>query len=428
MINMIPLASIIDWIKAPFGYLLQGSYELTHSYAVAIIIFALVIRIVLLPFSIKQQKGMVKQAKLRPKEMEIRNKYKGRTDKKTQEKLNQEIMDLYQREHYSPFSGCLPLLIQLPVILILFYVVTAPISYIVPAVNKSDVYFTVNYTEDYVPNAVDKYVNGKLSLNFEEDFEKNARFSIRDGYIYDQNGERIGTASGISVDSLTDKHEEIRKGAIKAAINEWFPSEDGKAKSYSEIVFIQDYKNASDEERAALNAAIPNAEELADFNCNLFGFIDLLGFPKFFNWLLILPVLSGITAFLQTMLTKKLNGAAQPQEQNDATKSLKIMDYAMPLFNVYITYIVPASVGFYWLMSNVIMIGQNFLLAKLIPIPKLEELMEEDKQNKKAQKKAKKNGASYTVSEDEFTVVEESKNGALGDFDFGELKDDKKDE
>ncbi|MGN1128405.1 MAG: YidC/Oxa1 family membrane protein insertase [Candidatus Flemingiibacterium sp.] len=124
------MTSIWDIINIPLGWILKLGYELTHNYALALFFFALVLQIILFPLGIKQQKNSVKQASLRPKEMAIRNKYAGRTDKPTQDKLNQEIMELYQRENFNPMGGCLPMLIQLPIIFSLYNVVISPLKYV----------------------------------------------------------------------------------------------------------------------------------------------------------------------------------------------------------------------------------------------------------------------------------------------------------
>lgn len=114
-----------------FGVILSFFSDITGGYYLfGLFLFALLVKIILLPFSIKQQKTSIKQAKMRPKEMAIRKKYKGRTDKVTQQKMQNEIMELYQRENYNPMSGCLPLLIQMPVIIILYNVIINPLKHI----------------------------------------------------------------------------------------------------------------------------------------------------------------------------------------------------------------------------------------------------------------------------------------------------------
>ncbi|MBQ8403943.1 MAG: membrane protein insertase YidC [Clostridia bacterium] len=121
----------MDAILQFFGTILSFFSDITGGfYLFGLFLFALLVKLILVPFAIKQQKTSIKQAKMRPKEMAIRNKYKGRTDQKTQQKMQNEVMDLYQREGYNPMGGCLPLLIQMPVILILYNVIINPLKYI----------------------------------------------------------------------------------------------------------------------------------------------------------------------------------------------------------------------------------------------------------------------------------------------------------
>ena len=121
----------MDIIYVPLGWLLKWCSNLVgNNYIVAILIIALVFEILLLPFAIKQQKNSIKQARLRPKEAAIRKKYSGRDDKPTQQKMTQEIQELYQKEGYNPMSGCLPLLIQFPLLIGLWGVITDPLKYI----------------------------------------------------------------------------------------------------------------------------------------------------------------------------------------------------------------------------------------------------------------------------------------------------------
>lgn len=119
----------MSYLYKAFGWVLDLCYKIVPNYLVAILLFALIIKIVMFPLGIKQQKNSQKQARLRPKELAIRKKYAGRNDKATQQKAQQEIMELYQKENYSMFGGCLPLLIQFPIIIALYNVIRNPLQY-----------------------------------------------------------------------------------------------------------------------------------------------------------------------------------------------------------------------------------------------------------------------------------------------------------
>ena len=121
----------MDIINKPLGWILELCSKIVGgNYFFAILIFAVFVEIILLPFGINQQKKSIKQARLRPKEQAIRKKYSGRDDRPTQMKMNEEIQELYQKEGYNPLGGCLPLLIQFPLLIALFNVVYNPLKYI----------------------------------------------------------------------------------------------------------------------------------------------------------------------------------------------------------------------------------------------------------------------------------------------------------
>ncbi len=107
-----------------FGYLLNFIYQFVNNYGLAMILFTLVIKIVMLPFSIKQQKAMKKNVKVQEKMKILQFKYKN-----DQEKLNQEMMNLYKEEKINPFSGCLSSIIQFILLISIFYMVRCPLTY-----------------------------------------------------------------------------------------------------------------------------------------------------------------------------------------------------------------------------------------------------------------------------------------------------------
>lgn len=137
---------MFDWFNSLLGMILSFFNSICgNNYLLAIVLFALLFKIILFPFSIKQQKNSVKQAKLRPKEMAIKKKYKGRDDQDSKMKMQQEIQEMYKQEGYSPFSGCLPMLLQLPIIFALYEVIRNPLTYITGAGKLTDI--TTKLTE-----------------------------------------------------------------------------------------------------------------------------------------------------------------------------------------------------------------------------------------------------------------------------------------
>lgn len=114
----------MGFISEIFGYILNFLYEQFNNYGIAIIIFSVLLRIILIPITIKQQKSLKKNAKLQKEMKEIQTKYKSNP-----EKLNQETIDLYKREKMSPFSGCFSGILQIIIILSVFWLVSKPLTY-----------------------------------------------------------------------------------------------------------------------------------------------------------------------------------------------------------------------------------------------------------------------------------------------------------
>lgn len=111
-------------ICVPLGYIMEFLYNLTNSYGLVLILLTIIVRIILVPLGVKQQKSMAKTQEIQPKLQALQQKY--RNDK---EKLNEETMKLYQESGVNPMAGCLPLLIQLPILYGLIQVIYHPIQY-----------------------------------------------------------------------------------------------------------------------------------------------------------------------------------------------------------------------------------------------------------------------------------------------------------
>ena len=115
---------MIAFFARIFGFILNFIYEIVQNYGIAIIIFSILIKLLMIPISIKQQKTMKKSARIQEKMKEIQFKYKNNP-----EKLNQETMELYKSENMSPFSGCLSAIVQIILLFAVFYLVRSPLTY-----------------------------------------------------------------------------------------------------------------------------------------------------------------------------------------------------------------------------------------------------------------------------------------------------------
>ena len=115
---------MFDFFAYTFGYVLNFIYNIVNNYGVAIILFTIFVKLLLLPISIKQQRTMKKSAKLQEQIKALQFKYKN-----DQQKMNQEMMNLYKTENMSPLSGCLSAIVQIILLLSVFYLVRSPLTF-----------------------------------------------------------------------------------------------------------------------------------------------------------------------------------------------------------------------------------------------------------------------------------------------------------
>lgn len=345
--------NIFDIIQVPFGYLMSFAYSLTHSYTIAILIFSLVVKVVLFPLGIKQQKNSQKQAALRPKEERIRKKYAGRTDRVTQQKMQQEIMELYQEEKYSPFGGCMPMLVQLVVIFCLYAVVTNPLTYM------------AHLSAEQVTQVHTVVTEMKPSQEPQKPQQTVPSTSV--------------VPSGSSVAASTK--------APQQPASYYQQIEDVQFINHNKLAFQDAFdKKYGAGKSAAFIEAIP---QLTLFNVDL-GVVPqsvgLLSIPALF------ALISMVTAYLGQIVTRKYTYQS-PVNQESGAGTMRLMNVIMPLFSGYICFtMVPVAVTIYWIATNVLSPVQQILLSKMYKVPTFtpEELKEAEKALAKKEKGEKR--------------------------------------
>ncbi|MBP3830946.1 MAG: YidC/Oxa1 family membrane protein insertase [Clostridia bacterium] len=159
-----------------FGYVLQLLYNIVGNYGWAIILFSVLVKAIMIPISIKQQRTMKKNQKIQEEVKQIQFKYKNEP-----EKMNQEMMALYKREGMSPFSGCLSSIIQIVLLFSVFLLVRQPLTYMVKmdtdVISKMENVITEQEEGNknaYAEIAVIQYVNNldnKTSVSKDESFD-----------------------------------------------------------------------------------------------------------------------------------------------------------------------------------------------------------------------------------------------------------------
>lgn len=318
---------LIKSILRFFGKILSFCNNITGNYIVALFIFSVLMQILLCFVGIKQQKNSVGQARLAPKVAAINKKYAGRNDQATLQKKQSETMELYQKEGFNPMGGCLPLLVQLPVIMILYYVVIAPMEYILDlsssvATNLTHLIAAFDSTFVTTGRAVEMNVINWFRTHGSEGLETLRNFVSTN-------------VAGVNAEAATNYNQSLDLFAEKM-------------------------------------------DNLPNFTI---GKVDLAQVPSLTGngsdvgkWLLLLiPVLTFVFLILTQKLTKKFTYQSPETQEAQNKLSMKIMTWSMPLLSTYFTFIVPAAIGVYWIFRNVLNLVQQIILAKLIPVPKYTE-------------------------------------------------------
>lgn len=331
-------------LSSLFGYILNFIYGLVHNYGFAIIIFSILLKIILLPLSIKQHVTMKKTSKIQGKLKEIQDKYKN-----DQAKMNQEMMDLYKRENVSPFSGCLSSILQIVLLIAMFGLVRNPLTYM----------YKIDQTKI---EGVKNYIVAQGE-------------TINPGYP------QISIVKYVSKnkDKVIDLNE-INKEEENA--------ENKEVENIEETKSEEEIKEETVENK---EENVKNEINLNDLYINMdFIGLDLSNIPKenYQDWtVFIIPVLYVLTSMISMKLTTNMTKAnkegkdvieVKKVEDNNNDKKdemtneemseqmSKSMTWFMPIMSVSISMIAPLGLALYWLLNNALMIIERVVLNKIL--------------------------------------------------------------
>ena len=290
-----------DILSTPFGWALGWLYEVCNNYLIALVIITFVLRLILLPTTVKQQKNSAKQMRLQAKVNKIRAKYAGQQTREAQMKISEETQELYRREGFSASQmGCLPLVLQMVVMMGLYGAIYSPLTYVLRLPKEVIEVLTAAY--NVVAGTADTAARGvsRVQLNIL------GRFS-----------EVVNTLGEVENGNLVT--EDI----------------------------------------------ISRVQEFID-HFNIFG-IDLTQIPKDFKTagtvLLLIPILAGVTALLSAGYTYLRQRKTNPEMAKNPT--MGCMTLFSPAISVYFAVSLPAGIGFYWIISNILSFIQMIALAAI---------------------------------------------------------------
>ena len=280
-----------------FGYLLNFLYNLINNYGLAIILFTVIIKLLLLPLSIKQQKTMKKSSELQEKMKTIQFKYKN-----DPEKMNQEIMNLYKTENMSPFSGCLTAIIQMLLLLSIFYLVRSPLTYMEKVPTDSINHYVAQLQEE-----------GRTISNVYPEIDIIREYSL----LKEKNPE----------DSNVDR--------INLKMN-----------------FL------------GLDLSKIPQQNLNDYTVYIIPVLYIIS--SYISIKMTTLKQEKMNKNKQESLIDGKTGEEENNEMDAVMETNKMMSWMMPIMSISIAFVAPLGLALYWLINNVLMIIERLILDKVI--------------------------------------------------------------
>ena len=298
------------YILSPFSWLLELFTNLTGGYGFALILFALVVKLILFPFSLKGKKSMIRMNMLSGKMQQIQKKYVN--DK---ERQNLEIQKLYEREKINPMGGCLWSLIPVFILIPLYAIIRQPLKYMMAL-------------------APDQISSVAEALNW-------AQVSIDNGWV---------------------------RGVTDAASNVFTNA------GYDQL-FLSSL--ITPENLATVQAAVGEAgANIFSINFSFLG-LDLSQVPQLKFWeyglswdsvgRFLIPIVSALTGLLFSFISMRTNQMRANEEQNAQQKSTnRTMMIVSPLMSLWIGFAMPAALGVYWIVNNLLSMLQEYVAGRIL--------------------------------------------------------------
>ena len=334
--------SILGPIATVLGYVMDILFRFTSSFGVfnvglCIILFTIVMKTLMIPLTIKQQKTTKLMSVMNPEIQAIQKKYKGKSDQESTQRQNVEIQAVYEKYGTSMTGGCLPLLIQMPILLALYRVI-----YNIPA---------------YVPSVRVYFDNVVTPLMGQADYAQKL-----------QEITNIATACG----GKLDKFDFTNANRLVDMLYKFSTAQWGELQALFPAISDVIGQNAAVVERMNTFLGLNMAEAP--------------GWVPSFAW--IIPVLAAVSQWFSTKLMSGNQPSTSADAENPMAQSMKTMTTTMPLFSAFICITMPAGIGIYWIATSVVTIIQQLIVNAYMDKVNIDDMIAKnlEKVNKKRAK------------------------------------------
>ena len=327
--------SILGPIATVLGYVMDILFRFTSSFGVfnvglCIILFTIVMKTLMIPLTIKQQKTTKLMSVMNPEIQAIQKKYKGKSDQESMQRQNVEIQAVYEKYGTSMTGGCLPLLIQMPILLALYRVI-----YNIPA---------------YVPSVRVYFDNVVTPLMGQADYAQKL-----------QEITNIATACG----GKLDKFDFTNANRLVDMLYKFSTAQWGELQALFPAISDVIGQNAAVVERMNTFLGLNMAEAP--------------GWVPSFAW--IIPVLAAVSQWFSTKLMSGNQPSTSADAENPMAQSMKTMTTTMPLFSAFICITMPAGLGIYWIATSVVTIIQQLIVNAYMDKVNIDDMIAKNLEN-----------------------------------------------
>lgn len=346
-----PIIKQIAWL---LGKLMNGIYNFMDSVfdvqniGVCIIIFTVIIYTLMIPLTVKQQKWSKMSAVMNPEIQKVQKKYAGKSDQASMLKQQDEMNAIYEKYGTSPTGGCLPMLIQMPILFALYPVI----------------------------QNIPKYVDGVRSVYM----PVVEQIMSIDGF--QKIMEAIGEAKPVLMSASSYDYSQA-----ETLVNVLYKFQD------STWQVLVDKMPSLEGIVASTTATMGHINNFLGINIGETPWTMLTSALKPFSIVgIILAIIIPVAAGLSQFISIKLQPQPEADPNNQMANSMKTMNYTMPLFSVFLGFTLPAGLGLYWAVSAIVRCVQQLIINKYLSTKSTEDLIAENQ--KKAAKKREKKGTS----------------------------------
>ncbi len=342
-----PVATLLGFIMNAIFMFLDGLFGV-QNIGLCIILFTIIIYFFMTPLNIKQQKFSKMSAKMNPEIQKIQKKYKGKQDQASMMKMNEETKAVYEKYGVSPTGSCLQLLVQMPILFALYRVIWNIPAYV-----------------DSVKEAFMPLVNLLLE-NADSTQSVMNEFATANQINFDK--------LGYTINSIVDTLYKLKPADWTSLANSFPDMEETIHKTQNVIDGMNHF--------LGLN--------IGDSPFNIFMSGIQSGAILLAIGALLIPILSGVTQWLNVRLMSTANDTASQVGEGTMASSMKMMNNIMPLMSVVFCFTLPAGLGIYWVASSVVRSIQQLAINRHLDKVDMDEMIK--KNMEKAAEKRKKKG------------------------------------